>query len=1011
MEISCRSPSPADSGPALACPSQSKKSPGRTRTVLAPSSVSVTLTADPSFPSRKEGFFNGSSGQGSPRFISAEATDRDLSVSKQVPLTSCMFSLAKSCSTCGVVGEDGHQTQGNLKGCKDETAAGEKGPQGPLRGTFRDPGRTTGATTQSSVQSIARPTLPVSICSVMRPVLASSTASSETPSSSSSRPPATGCSSLSLPDELQASSITEVDVPKPCSRSMSSYTSAEAFSHRHEGSSDCPRSLEDVSSSGRTQLTTTRGNFPSPRPRNLKCCNREVVTRVHEGVFAEGLEKLRRIEALQKRLEQRMELRAASPQDPAAPATGWSLAQLVNLLEHLQHSLECRSSASCRGPLLSHQKGAVPAGGRETQSQAPAGRTGDHSHRQERAVSADSCCSPVPTPALSAEDVSVSSCTDTTLRPSALDARSIALWRCGGSSQTRASSEELLHAGYKALKATFVQREVERYGGICCCLTCGSASCSCPTKNNHHCHAAGCPSSPDALSEHSGVTRSGRRTRADAEPWGRRALRADARPKRRAAIGGRAPTRADPEPGGGPARPDRIGDSSLASAGDLSAILGEAWKGWRGWARKMSEWELTALENCGPRFAPFLSARRECPRVKGDTTEDDVASEAETGVLAFQGSTVRRGSQSDVGRAASSIAQQSAIQQGPAGSEERLLAGKNALLYEPALWSAQEGSSNPTSSRKSKNAVDEVGREANLHAVRKRSPGKTLPAVLPPERRRRLETPVWCQAESPPDRGDMARGQSRHAFFCSAYGHAGTWSKAARTAKPSARRLPVGRTRTGGVDPRTPLRAGARPPGNGVSASVDEPVALSGALASTRGIRRWKEAGKKKEKGGSTARASEATSLARGLGEGESSTSTKEGDQREQRKEGTEKQNGKASSGGRPGSQRLPHIHHMLPEPEKKEGLLFNPAPGQFSQYPKARGVWYDPKRNLVRTCWKDNGKIRTVGFPVSKFGLEEARALAVEYHLFKCPEDPVPSDLAGVVPRKSFEEYGWCWQ
>lgn len=103
------------------------------------------------------------------------------------------------------------------------------------------------------------------------------------------------------------------------------------------------------------------------------------------------------------------------------------------------------------------------------------------------------------------------------------------------------------------------------------------------------------------------------------------------------------------------------------------------------------------------------------------------------------------------------------------------------------------------------------------------------------------------------------------------------------------------------------------------------------------------------------------------------------------------------------------HIHHMLPEPENKVGLLTHPTPAQFNKYPKARGVWFDPHRNLVRTCWKENGKARTMGFPVNKFGLEEARTLAVEYHFYKCPSDPLPEDLCTLVPRKPPHEYGWC--
>ncbi|CDI82881.1 hypothetical protein, conserved [Eimeria acervulina] len=103
------------------------------------------------------------------------------------------------------------------------------------------------------------------------------------------------------------------------------------------------------------------------------------------------------------------------------------------------------------------------------------------------------------------------------------------------------------------------------------------------------------------------------------------------------------------------------------------------------------------------------------------------------------------------------------------------------------------------------------------------------------------------------------------------------------------------------------------------------------------------------------------------------------------------------------------HVHHFLPEPQNKVGLLTHPTPAQFNKYPKARGVWFDPHRNLVRTCWKENGKARTMGFPVNKFGLEEARTLAVEYHYYKCPTDPLPDDLLSLVPRKPPHAYGWC--
>lgn len=99
----------------------------------------------------------------------------------------------------------------------------------------------------------------------------------------------------------------------------------------------------------------------------------------------------------------------------------------------------------------------------------------------------------------------------------------------------------------------------------------------------------------------------------------------------------------------------------------------------------------------------------------------------------------------------------------------------------------------------------------------------------------------------------------------------------------------------------------------------------------------------------------------------------------------------------------------MIPEPQVKEGLVFNPTPAQFNKYPKARGVWFDPHRNLVRTCWKENGKAKTVGFPVAKFGLDEARFLAVQLHQFKCPDDPVPSDLQGKLPTVPRQEFEWC--
>lgn len=114
-------------------------------------------------------------------------------------------------------------------------------------------------------------------------------------------------------------------------------------------------------------------------------------------------------------------------------------------------------------------------------------------------------------------------------------------------------------------------------------------------------------------------------------------------------------------------------------------------------------------------------------------------------------------------------------------------------------------------------------------------------------------------------------------------------------------------------------------------------------------------------------------------------------------------------SGQRSFPYRQFHVHHFLPEPESKVGLLTHPTPAQFNKYPKARGVWFDPHRNLVRTCWKENGKARTMGFPVNKFGLEEARTLAVEYHHYKCPTDPLPDDLLSLVPRKPPHAYGWC--
>ncbi|KAL8443426.1 hypothetical protein Emed_006781 [Eimeria media] len=114
-------------------------------------------------------------------------------------------------------------------------------------------------------------------------------------------------------------------------------------------------------------------------------------------------------------------------------------------------------------------------------------------------------------------------------------------------------------------------------------------------------------------------------------------------------------------------------------------------------------------------------------------------------------------------------------------------------------------------------------------------------------------------------------------------------------------------------------------------------------------------------------------------------------------------------SGQRSFPYRQFHVHHFLPEPENKVGLLTHPTPAQFNKYPKARGVWFDPHRNLVRTCWKENGKAKTMGFPVNKFGLEEARTLAVEYHYYKCPSDPLPDDLLSLVPRKPPHAYGWC--
>lgn len=114
-------------------------------------------------------------------------------------------------------------------------------------------------------------------------------------------------------------------------------------------------------------------------------------------------------------------------------------------------------------------------------------------------------------------------------------------------------------------------------------------------------------------------------------------------------------------------------------------------------------------------------------------------------------------------------------------------------------------------------------------------------------------------------------------------------------------------------------------------------------------------------------------------------------------------------TGHRCGPYRPSRLHYLLPEPENKMGLLTHPTPAQFNKYPKARGVWFDPHRNLVRTCWKENGRARTMGFPVNKFGLEEARTLAVEYHYYKCPTDPLPDDLSSLIPRKPPHAYGWC--
>ncbi|PFH33896.1 hypothetical protein BESB_070480 [Besnoitia besnoiti] len=121
-------------------------------------------------------------------------------------------------------------------------------------------------------------------------------------------------------------------------------------------------------------------------------------------------------------------------------------------------------------------------------------------------------------------------------------------------------------------------------------------------------------------------------------------------------------------------------------------------------------------------------------------------------------------------------------------------------------------------------------------------------------------------------------------------------------------------------------------------------------------------------------------------------------------KEGKPQRSARATSGP---PKRQFRVHQLIPEPQEKEGLLCNPTPAQFNKYPKARGVWFDPHRNLVRTCWKEKGKAKTVGFPVAKFGLDEARFLAVQFHMCKCPEDPVPSDLQARLlqtPRQEFE-------
>lgn len=1010
MESSGESPFPANSGLATLCGTRKKKRK-ETKIKTVSSSVSLALPAEPSFRSTSEGLSSSSSEHGSPRIASNasnEEHDLDLFVSEGVPLGLSELSQAGACPEQG---EEDHRAV-----CSG-TEAGEQTCRDALHDSFRDSSKNLDASPVNSVDSLGRSGLPASSPDVVRPAVTSESVSAATNKTSSSRPRATDYRTLSLPPHSSSgtTSLTKTGLEIPSLESASSqasHTSPSAFSSHAARLDNCSGSSENGFSSGQSELLTCHASFSSPRPSNsAPPCTKDVLTSMHDKIFSEGLEQLRRIETLQRRLEQRMELRAVSPQRPPASAREWSLSQLVNLLELLQRTLESRSSLPCFGPFRTDLKSAVPAGGRDRRPQAALGEVEDYSHSQECATPTVSSCPPATTPRASTDGVAIPSCADPTLRPTYLDARSIALWRRGGPNSPRGSGEELLHAGYKALKATLVQREVERYGGICCCLTCGSASCSCPTKGNYGSHAAACPSSPETLSEHCGVTRSGRRSRGDPEALRRTGLCSDARARRRAAVAGRAPTRAEPEHGAGAGRSDRTGESSLTGAGDLSSILGEAWKGWRGWARQVScEWESGCLDNCGRSLGPMVSGRSSSPRCKGDATEDEVASEADTGAFAIRGNMVPRSRAGGKG-ALSSTRRQSGVDQSPEDRGQQAQANESAVVSRPALWSAEEGVSDPCGLEKSTQADAEVGREANVDAGRKRPlPGEALPRTSPPDRRRRLESSAWSQEQSPSGRGSGLTNQSHQTFFSSAYGPGTTWGKEVRTAKPCAKRPPVGSKRTGISEPRNLLRAEGRPSGGEEMASGTEGKALPATASSPRNLRRWKDRASKK-KGAPAVQAAERVSSSRASAEGESSSSTKEDEERQQQTERTEKQNGKTGSGGRGSSQRVLHIHHRLPEPEKKEGLLFNPAPGQFSQYPKARGVWYDPKRNLVRTCWKDNGKIRTVGFPVSKFGLEEARALAVEYHLFKCPEDPVPSDLAGVVPRKSFEEYGWCWQ